>query len=371
MNSANDFKSTLVYDYLIIGQGLAGTTLALELKERGFSVFVINNNSEVSSSEVAAGLYNPIVFKRLCKSWNADDFIPFLNEYYTKYETKFNAVFHTKRNIVKLFVDEIESAFWTKKVQEAPEYLNPEIKLNKYNEAIVTPHGSANVMQGGNVNIKLFLQKARSYFEKAESFSNNIVSYNDIHYNDNLINVNSCMAKNIVFCEGFKAINNPYFNYLPFLPTKGELVKIKCENLNLTDVINKGVFILPIGNNEYYVGATNKWNDLKANSTEEGILELTNKFKKITQAPFDVLLTFAGIRPTVLDRRPLMGKHPKNTSMFIFNGLGTKGAMMAPLLAKKMADFLQFGTVLDIETDINRFKARFGAVNQENKKKDV
>ena len=45
---------------------------------------------------------------------------------------------------------------------------------------------------------------------------------------------------------------------------------------------------------------------------------------------------FAGVRPTVKDRRPLVGTHSGLNSIHILNGLGTRGVMLGPYLANQL-----------------------------------
>ena len=68
-----------MYDYLIIGQGIAGTTLAHQLLIEGHKVIVVDNNPDTSSSKIASGLWNPIVLKRMKKVWMADEMIATFN----------------------------------------------------------------------------------------------------------------------------------------------------------------------------------------------------------------------------------------------------------------------------------------------------
>ena len=75
-------------DILIVGQGLAGSLLALELEKRKKNVMIIDNNPSVSSSKVAAGLYNPITGSKMIKTWLADELFPNLSKYYQDLEKK-------------------------------------------------------------------------------------------------------------------------------------------------------------------------------------------------------------------------------------------------------------------------------------------
>ena len=169
------------------------------------------------------------------------------------------------------------------------------------------------------------------------------------------IQYKSIIAKRIIFCEGYKAIKNPLFNYLPFKLTKGEVVTVKLPGFEKEKVANKGAFVLPLGNDLYKIGATYEWQDLTELPTEKGLLELEDKLKKLVDLPFERLKHEAGIRPTVEDRRPLIGLHPQHSPVVIFNGMGTKGVMLAPFFANQLIRYLEEGEPLDKEVDIERY----------------
>ena len=89
--------------------------------------------------------------------------------------------------------------------------------------------------------------------------------------------------------------------------------------------------------------------------TEEGKQELIDRIKEILNCDFEIVEHFAGVRPTVRDRRPLLGVHPKEPNLFILNGLGTRGVMLAPTLAKDLYDFIENGKPLEKAIDIKRY----------------
>ena len=102
------------------------------------------------------------------------------------------------------------------------------------------------------------------------------------------------------------------------------------------------------------LGATYEWNEPSLNVTAEAREKLEGVFKTITNVSFKVTGQTVGMRPTVADRRPMMGKHPDAKGLFIFNGLGTKGYMLAPLLSLEMAQFMTEGKALHEEVVFSR-----------------
>ena len=347
------------YNYIIIGQGLAGTILAQTLLKENKSVLIIDDASLSQASKIAAGLYNPVVFKRLVKSWLADELLPFMDEFYTDAEKQLNTNFYFKKKIVKPFAEAQERTLWEKKVnEEVGKYLSKTIHDDFLNDIIYNPLGVSEIVHGGNLNTALFLESFRNYFKQNNFLLEEKFDYNQLIISDNSVSYKNIIADKIIFCEGFKTIDNPYFSWLPFKLTKGEIITVKIPNADINEefVINKGVFILPLGNKIYKVGATYEWTDLTEQTTEKGRNDLVDKFKKAIKVPFEIINHEAGIRPTVIDRRPLIGLHPQHKSLAVFNGMGTKGVMLAPYFANHFVDFLADKIALNKEVDIERFR---------------
>ena len=170
-----------------------------------------------------------------------------------------------------------------------------------------------------------------------------------------VIQYKNIKAKHIVFAEGFGMHANPYFNDLPLDGTKGELFIIKAPELDLDVIINTSVFILPLGNHLFKVGATYNWKDKTDVPTKEGKAELLIRIMEILNCDFEIVEHFAGVRPTVKDRRPLVGTHPDHVNVHILNGLGTRGVMLAPAMAKVLFEHVELGKPLDVAVDIKRF----------------
>ena len=100
-------------DILIVGQGLAGSLLALELEKRGKKVMILDNNPSLSASKVAAGLYNPITGRKMVKTWFADELFPNLSKFYQDLEKKIDAKFHFSKTIYRPFNNIEEQNDWS------------------------------------------------------------------------------------------------------------------------------------------------------------------------------------------------------------------------------------------------------------------
>ena len=129
-------------NYIIVGQGIAGTVLAQTLLNQNKTVILIDDLSLSNASRVAAGLYNPIVFKRLVKSWMIDELLPVMNKFYADAEQLLNDKFYFERKIVKPFAEEQERKLWLKKVNEdVGTYLSKDIHDDFLNDIIYNPLG--------------------------------------------------------------------------------------------------------------------------------------------------------------------------------------------------------------------------------------
>lgn len=339
---------------------MAGSVLSLQLIEKGFKVIVIDEPNASSCSRVAAGIWNPVVFKRLTKSWMADEILPVMLEFYQAQEKKFGVQLLHHRNIIKLFSELQEVNLWFKKASaEMSDYLDKEISVNGLPKTIkLLDVGYAKVLRAGNLNLPLFLntvtnnlQSSGMYLQEKfdfSVFSPSLVKYKDIE------------ARYIVFCEGHLISKNPLFKYIPMKPAKGEVLTMQMDDLKLEkDILNKNAFIMPLENNLFKVGATYNWNDLSDSPTEEAKLELLNKLNRITESEGNVIRHEAGVRPSVIDRRPVLGAHPAFKNVFVFNGMGTKGVMLAPFFVNHLVEHITQQKKLNKEVDIARFNQFF------------
>lgn len=343
-------------DFLIVGQGIAGSVLALQLIQSGYSVCVIDKPELSLSSKVAAGIWNPIVFRRLTESWLASELVPELISFYASCEKLFDTKLVYHRNIIKPFGEEQEKNLWLKKSQENHTFLDTNIYTNFKLSSTRNFDNYSQVKNAGNIDLMSFLNHTKSYLKEKQNYLEAYFSYADLIINTNDVQYKSITAKQIVFCEGYLISQNPYFNWIPMKPAKGETLTIKCDGLTLeNDILNKGIFLMPLGNHTYKVGATYAWDDLNDKPTDIKKQELESKLNELLKVPFTVISHDAGVRPSVIDRRPVIGSHPEYKNCYVFNGFGTKAVMLAPYLAKEFIQHLTQKTLLDPEVNVARF----------------
>lgn len=345
------------FDYIIVGQGIAGTVLAYTFIKKGKSVLIIDDNSLSACSRVAAGNFNPIVFKRLVKSWMADELIPFADLFYRDCEQFLKQEFYWKKQIVKVFAEESEKEFWLSKSGDAnlTRYLTNSIDNNFFTDIIHNPIGATFVKDAANLFVSKFLDDFRNYFSENKILLNEKFDFNKLIVNAENVQYENVIATKLVFCEGYKVMENPYFNWIPLKPAKGEVITVRIKNLPTDKIINKGVYMLPIGDDLFIVGTTYDWQNLNDTPTEKAKNEIAEKLSKLLKVPFDIVDQQAGVRPSVNDRRPVIGLHPTYKSLAIFNGMGTKGVMLSPYFAEHFYTVLEENKILHNEVNISRF----------------
>lgn len=345
-------------DYLIIGCGLAGISFSERALQNGKSILVLNNNSQ-NSSKIAGGLYNPVILKRFSEVWQAQEQLSIMNDFFSVLEKKINCKVDFKMPILRKFYSVEEQNNWfaaSDKVALSP-FLSTRLISKKYS-GIDSPFGYGEVLHTGYLDTALLLEKYKTYLVENEMYLEESFDYDALEEINGGIRYKNIAAKHIVFAEGFGIHANPYFNHLPLDGTKGELFIIKAPDLDLDVIVNTSVFILPLGDDLYKVGATYNWKDKTDLPTEEGKAELIERIKEILTCDFQIVSHFAGVRPTVKDRRPLIGTHPNHEAMHILNGLGTRGVMLGPAMAKALYEHIEHKKPLDKEICIKRFLAK-------------
>lgn len=346
-------------DYIIVGSGLAGIAFAETLIQNQKSFVVFENQSQ-NSSRVAGGLYNPVILKRFSQVWDAQRQLTLANQFYAQIEAKLKVQVDFKMPIYRKFfsIEEQNNWFAASDKPSLSPFLSTTIVHKKY-KAIDSPFGYGEVLHTGYLDTDVFLNAYQAYLKGQDILVSYAFRYENLLITDEMVMYDHFQAKHIVFAEGFGMHANPYFKNLPLDGTKGELLIIKAPDLNLDVIINTSIFILPLGDNLFKVGATYNWEDKTDLPTEEGKVELVERIREILQCEFEIVSHFAGVRPTVNDRRPLLGTHPSHKNIHILNGLGTRGVMLAPAMALDLFEYIENKKPLDKSVDIRRYITSF------------
>lgn len=338
--------------FIIVGGGLAGVSVAIQLIRTGAKVTLFDK-AENYSSAIAAGIINPIVFRRMTKSWRVDEFLPYLKSFYGELENETNSTFFHELPMRRLFSSIQERDFWTEKQQKEAfqPYLNTvnEDDMNYSNSK--NDFGSGRVGDAHYVDVKAFIKSGKTWISKHSQIIQEEFDYSQLTEN----HYKTIPFDDVIFCEGFENKKNPWFGELPLDQTKGQTLTIQSKELPTNVSLNRKCFVLPLNGDQFKIGSTYEWHNPTTHITTEAKAEILNHLSYITNENVAVLSQEAGVRPTTRDRRPLIGTHPNFLNYHIFNGLGAKGYMICPLLSLEFVRYLAKELSLDKEVDVKRY----------------
>lgn len=346
-------------EYLIIGSGIGAASMIKPLLENGISFKVVADGSQ-QSSVVAGALYNPVILKRFTAVWKAAEQLADLEATFRFYETYFGRQFIVEVPVLRKLASIEEQNYWFEAADKPAlsPFLKTSLVKNVYT-AINAPFGFGEVAGTGRVEIGVLLDLLKTGLVKEGMFLEETFEHLLLKQTAEGYAYKNITAKRVVFCEGYGLLENPYFKYLPLRGTKGQLLLMKAPELKVDAVIKSAAFIIPIGDDIYKVGATYEHTDKNNEPTEEGKQELLEKIKPLVRCNFEIIGQLAGVRPTVADRRPLIGEHPVYKNMYVLNGLGTRGIMIGPYVANQLYRHIHFKEDMVPEADIKRFEKRW------------
>ncbi len=321
-------------------------TLACCLRSRGASVIVADDGAPGSSSRVATGLIHPITGRRIVKTWMADTLIPEARAWYRALEGKTDTSFFRDVEIVEAFTSAGNRNDWSARTGDpayAP-YIKAAIGPGGLGESLLLPLGGVTV-QGYHIDTSAYLSAAGHLLGDA-LVRGTVTGKREW---------NGMAFGRIIDCTGYLARSNPRFGQVPLVPVKGETLTIQCAGLPEGRVFNAGKHLLPLGGGRWHVGSTFDWRFRHTRPSGAGRAELEEFLDRYVTVPYRVEAHQAAVRPAIDGRRPVIGMHPDHPDIGLFNGLGTKGVLLAPWLAAQFTAHLLDGAPLHPETDIARF----------------
>jgi glycine/D-amino acid oxidase-like deaminating enzyme len=343
------------YDYLVVGQGIAGTMLSYSLLQAGQRVLVIDAYKPNSASRIAAGVINPVSGRRFEMAWLYNELYPFAKQTYTQMGQLLGVPAFTERDIwMALPSEQLRIAFNNKTAQgPAQQYTRP-ANAALMDAWLQQPFGAA-IVKGATVLLQHLLPAWRRYLAERELLLETQLDPSALLHNAAGVQYQHMQARAVIFCEGAQIIHNPWFGQIPFLLNKGEVLQVKVPGLHTENILKKSITLVPQAPEVFWAGSTFVWDYTDEAPTAEKRAFLEQSIGQMLKVPYTVLGQQAGIRPSGKDRRPIMGLHPRHPALGLFNGLGTKGCSLAPYMAHLLTMHLLQGAPLPPETDIKRY----------------
>lgn len=347
--------------YLIVGLGIAGISLWRALEKRGIPCHVVDAGDAHAASRVAPGVVNPLAGKRLNPSWRVAEQLPVALEVYAELDALLGEhVFHPTP-IIRIIKDAEQREFFEKRKTQpkAQSYIGAEYAPGRWPGLIKDPLGSFEATISGYLDVARTSLLAQEYLEKQGRFTQARILASDLDIRPDGVTWQGRLYGKVVFCEGWLAGQNPFFEGLPFKPAKGEMMTLRAKSTHLSAfpqaIVNRGKWILPLGEGLFRAGSTYSWDSFDDSTTESGRDTVLSLIGEFVEWDFEVVSQNAGVRPIVKDYRPVLGASPKSERIHIFNGLGSKGVLAAPWLARQWVEHVLDGAELAKEMSVARF----------------
>lgn len=340
-------------DFLIVGQGLAGSLLAKELLRRGRTVHVLDDRWKSSSSQVAAGLMTPLTGRRFTLTKDYPELFAAAKTRLTEL-----GVFRPIQ-VYRMFVDEEQRGKGLKRTECKscqPFIAQVTSKQGELDAGLTDAFGGA-LMNGAWVDLPKLMSDVRAELLAAGSLTEVSFDPADAVVTADGVTWRTIRAGAIIYCDGYKSALRGPFKYLPWQPAKGEALTLRSDVADKPFILNREGWALPMGQGVWRTGTNWQWDQLDEAPTEPQKEKLIRRFRSYfgQEVQVDVTAHIAGVRPCTSDNHPFLGAHPSLPRTYLFNGLGPRGTVWAPLMADEIAAYLCDGTALRPECNLSRF----------------
>ena len=343
-------------DILIIGQGICGTMLSWFLNKAGKSFLIIDDNNNNAPSKIAAGIINPVTGRRFVYSWMIDTVMPFAADTYEEIGNFFDKKMIAQKDIIDFFPSlQMLDAFSTR-LTENDTYLHSYPDQNRFNQYFNYDFGCGKISPAYIADLSGIIANWRTHVREKNLLLEESFDQAHLSIEDDFVAYNGIYAQKIIFCDGINSADDPWFNNLPFSPSKGEMLLIESRELTNEHIFKKGMMLAPLfQKNLFWVGSSYQWEYEHAQPTKEFYDQTKTLLDQWLKVPYRILDHRAALRPSTLERRPFVGFHPLHSSIGILNGMGTKGTSLAPFFAHQLVQHILFDAPITKEADIKRF----------------
>ena len=346
-------------EVLVVGYGVAGAMFTWNwVQKLGRSALVVDNCPSSNATRAAAGILNPVTGKRLVKSWNVDALLPTARETYRQIEETLNVSCYHDKTIRRIYQSEEEVLRWQKRSRQEhyQSFLGDTYEPNTLPDPLHDELGSFDILGVGNLDTDRFLDAMIQWATDRKVLTNATFEHANLQVGDTGIQYGDVTFDHVIFCEGYQVRENPWFNWLPFNHAKGEILTFDGLGIEVDRIISKHKWLLPMGDDRYISGSTWSWDHLNEEQTPQGKSALLQGLKAMLgdTSDLNIIEHRAGIRPCTRDRFPYLGTHPEYKNLHIFNGFGSKGALLTPLMSQEFSNYLATGEPFNAEADIKR-----------------
>jgi glycine/D-amino acid oxidase-like deaminating enzyme len=295
--------------------------------------------------------------KRLAKSWRWEEANRAAIQFYRSLECECGQHFLHQQPALRLFLDEGERVEYQRRKQSILEGLvRDEVDISA--SWFHAPYGGFEMPEAARLDVPCYLDVSRLMFRGIGAFlSTRLLPARDLEVFRNGVRFPSLGVEvgTLVFCCGFSTEPDPWFGGIRFNAAKGEILTVRIPGLTEPRVVHRGVWLAPVSGDLYRCGATYTWDELNTEPTASGLAEIESRLRQFLKLPFEVVDQQAAVRPVIDAGFPVLGRHPVFPQLAYFNGLGSKGSLLAPLFADQFVSCLLGEREPDREVDLRRF----------------
>lgn len=316
----------------IVGQGLAGCCLGWHLRWAGAKFRALDDGRKGAASPVAAGLLNPVTGKNFEPSWRIGGFLPEAVDFYGKVGAEIGKQLWFPLPVVRL-VSEKEWLKVSRKLER------PEVEpwVQGVEENVGEWRAAVTLIGGGRMDVKGFCEGSREAFERPA------------------LNAQPSSKGESVSCEGAFGLMKGVMG--EHRCAKGEILTVRIpEGDESRILIGGGGWLVPVGGGLFKAGATYEWNELNGEPTDAGRLRVSEILSRLGVGEWGLVAHEAGIRPIVRRSMPLIGRLPDGSVGF--NGLGSKGSLYAPGVARRLVEWMIEGKEIEEDLDVEKWMGR-------------
>jgi glycine/D-amino acid oxidase-like deaminating enzyme len=344
-------------DFLIAGQGLAGSLLAWELLQGGARVLVVDAANPSAASRIAAGLINPVTGQRLVLAPTTGAQLTAGRRLFARLEQLLGEPLFRPLPMLRLFRSPTERGQWQRRLCD-PIYRNYLEPLGSSPPSgLRAPCGVGVQRHTGQLDTGILIRRLRNWLQNRAAWRRGRIEPAELKFSSAAAHWGQVCADRLICCEGWEARQGPWFSQLPWQPVKGEILDLRLRAPALESwILNAGCWLLPLGDDRFRLGASYDRQHLDDRPTPTARERLLQALRQLLDPlpRFSVERQLAGVRPATRDKQPFVGLHPRQSRLGICNGFGSKGSLMIPFYAERLAAHLLSGTPLPPEADIRR-----------------
>ncbi|WP_152268232.1 NAD(P)/FAD-dependent oxidoreductase [Agriterribacter humi] len=324
--------------YLIIGQGIAGTLLSYEFWKQGKSFLLIDEAHNISKASLVAGaIINPVNVNRWTTVQGQENYIPTALQTYRDLERILGISLVEEKSML-VFHDERKGQLLKEAQSSSSEYIHPPSRadITLANRFFTGKYGIAKVAPVWKIHAAQLLSAWSDFLKSKKLLKEEFLNTDECVITPGGVTFKEIRAEKIIFCEGAKAMHNPLFNKLPFTKNRGEALLLSVPDLPRENIYHYGIRLVPAAKDLFWCGSNYQWQFNNVLPDPIWRMQTEATLRQWLTIPFEVVDHVVAERPTTAGQQFLAGIHPAMPSAAIFNGLGTKGFSCGPALANAL-----------------------------------